>query len=89
MATDTTYLIVGASLAGAKAAQTLREQGFDGPLVLIGEERERPAGLPALRAGVLLAAVGQAAGGRSPAAAAAVGVDVDQGSGLSRHPLCG
>jgi predicted NAD/FAD-dependent oxidoreductase len=29
MATDATYLIVGASLAGAKAAQTLREQGFD------------------------------------------------------------
>jgi 3-phenylpropionate/trans-cinnamate dioxygenase ferredoxin reductase subunit len=48
MATDTTYLIVGASLAGAKAAQTLREQGFDGPLVLIGEERERPYERPPL-----------------------------------------
>jgi 3-phenylpropionate/trans-cinnamate dioxygenase ferredoxin reductase subunit len=48
MATDTTYLIVGASLAGAKAAQTLREQGFDGPLMLIGEERERPYERPPL-----------------------------------------
>jgi 3-phenylpropionate/trans-cinnamate dioxygenase ferredoxin reductase component len=48
MATDTTYLIVGASLAGAKAAQTLREQGFDGSLVLIGEERERPYERPPL-----------------------------------------
>jgi hypothetical protein len=48
MATDTTYLIVGASLAGAKAAQTLREEGFDGPLLLIGEERERPYERPPL-----------------------------------------
>ena len=48
MATDTTYLIVGASLAGAKAAQTLREEGFDGPLVLIGDERERPYERPPL-----------------------------------------
>ena len=37
-----TYVIVGASLAGAKAAETLRAEGFDGPLVLVGEEAERP-----------------------------------------------
>jgi lactate dehydrogenase-like 2-hydroxyacid dehydrogenase len=48
MTTDPTYLIVGASLAGAKAAQTLREQGFGGQLVLIGEERERPYERPPL-----------------------------------------
>jgi hypothetical protein len=30
MTTDTTHLIVGASLAGAKAAETLRAEGFDG-----------------------------------------------------------
>jgi 3-phenylpropionate/trans-cinnamate dioxygenase ferredoxin reductase component len=42
MAGDSTYLILGASLAGAKAAQTLRKDGFDGPLVLLGDERERP-----------------------------------------------
>ncbi len=48
MAADTTYLIVGASLAGAKAAQTLRGQGFDGPIVLIGDERERPYERPPL-----------------------------------------
>ena len=34
-----TFVIVGASLAGAKAAETLREEGFDGKLVLIGESR--------------------------------------------------
>lgn len=38
---DKQFVIVGASLAGAKAAETLREQGFDGRLVLIGAECER------------------------------------------------
>ena len=33
-----TYLIVGASLAGAKAAETLREEGFDGRVILLGDE---------------------------------------------------
>src|SRR5260370_27734430 len=42
------YLIVGASLAGAKAAQALREAGFDGPVVLIGEETEPPYERPSL-----------------------------------------
>jgi 3-phenylpropionate/trans-cinnamate dioxygenase ferredoxin reductase subunit len=46
--TDSTYVIVGASLAGAKAAQTLREEGFDGPLVLIGDELEHPYERPPL-----------------------------------------
>ena len=40
--TPQTVVIVGASLAGAKAAHTLREEGFDGRVVLIGEEPERP-----------------------------------------------
>src|SRR5450631_2983204 len=48
MATDQTFVIVGASLAGAKAAETLRTDGFDGPLVLIGEESERPYERPML-----------------------------------------
>jgi 3-phenylpropionate/trans-cinnamate dioxygenase ferredoxin reductase component len=42
------YVIVGASLAGAKAAQALREAGFDGPVVLIGEETEPPYERPSL-----------------------------------------
>jgi 3-phenylpropionate/trans-cinnamate dioxygenase ferredoxin reductase component len=42
------YVIVGASLAGAKAAETLRAEGFDGPVVLIGEEAERPYERPPL-----------------------------------------
>ena len=42
------YVIVGASLAGAKAAETLRAEGFDGPVVLIGDEAERPYERPPL-----------------------------------------
>jgi 3-phenylpropionate/trans-cinnamate dioxygenase ferredoxin reductase component len=43
-----TFAIVGASLAGAKAAQTLREEGFDGRVVLVGAEPERPYERPPL-----------------------------------------
>ncbi len=39
---EQTFVIVGASLAGAKAAEELRERGFDGRLVLVGAEPERP-----------------------------------------------
>jgi 3-phenylpropionate/trans-cinnamate dioxygenase ferredoxin reductase subunit len=51
---EATYLIVGASLTGAKAAETLREEGFDGSIVLVGEERERPYERPPLSKGYLL-----------------------------------
>jgi len=47
-------LIVGASLAGAKAAETLREEGFSGGIVLLGEETERPYERPPLSKGYLL-----------------------------------
>ncbi len=43
-----TYLIVGASLAGAKAAETLRHEGFEGRVVLVGAEDERPYERPPL-----------------------------------------
>ncbi|HEY5180067.1 MAG TPA: FAD-dependent oxidoreductase [Dermatophilaceae bacterium] len=48
MASDETFVIVGASLAGAKAAETLRTEGFDGRVVLIGEEAEYPYERPLL-----------------------------------------
>src|SRR5450759_1852124 len=48
MASEQTFVIVGASLAGAKAAETLRVEGFDGRVVLIGEEAERPYERPLL-----------------------------------------
>jgi 3-phenylpropionate/trans-cinnamate dioxygenase ferredoxin reductase subunit len=42
------FVIVGASLAGAKAAEELRNQGFDGRVVLVGAEAERPYERPPL-----------------------------------------
>src|SRR5579875_2032914 len=43
-----TLVIIGASLAGAKAAETLRAEGFDGRVVLIGDEARRPYERPPL-----------------------------------------
>ena len=54
MSAESTYDIVGASLTGAKAAETLREEGFDGNIVLLGEEHERPYERPPLSKGYLL-----------------------------------
>jgi 3-phenylpropionate/trans-cinnamate dioxygenase ferredoxin reductase component len=42
------FLVVGASLAGARAAQTLREEGFEGRIVLLGDEPVRPYQRPPL-----------------------------------------
>lgn len=47
-------VIVGASLAGAKAAETLRTEGFTGQVVLIGTEHELPYERPPLSKDVLL-----------------------------------
>jgi 3-phenylpropionate/trans-cinnamate dioxygenase ferredoxin reductase subunit len=43
-----TFVIVGASLAGAKAAETLRVEGFDGRVLLVGEEPQTPYERPPL-----------------------------------------
>ncbi|GAA4263182.1 NAD(P)/FAD-dependent oxidoreductase [Dactylosporangium darangshiense] len=53
MADERIFVIVGASLAGAKAAETLRAEGFTGKVVLIGEEMERPYERPPLSKGHL------------------------------------
>src|SRR2546425_6521708 len=43
-----TIAIVGASLTGASAAATLREDGFDGRIVLLGAEPQLPYDRPPL-----------------------------------------
>jgi 3-phenylpropionate/trans-cinnamate dioxygenase ferredoxin reductase subunit len=48
MSTRPTFIIVGAGLAGAKAAETLRAEGFDGRLLLLGDEDERSYERPPL-----------------------------------------
>jgi 3-phenylpropionate/trans-cinnamate dioxygenase ferredoxin reductase subunit len=42
------HVIVGGGLAGAKTAEMLRKEGFDGELVLIGAEDELPSERPPL-----------------------------------------
>ena len=42
------FIIVGAGLAGAIAAQTLREEGFDGKITLLGQEPNAPYERPPL-----------------------------------------
>jgi NADPH-dependent 2,4-dienoyl-CoA reductase/sulfur reductase-like enzyme len=46
-------VVVGASLAGLRAAETLRNRGFDGQLTLVGEEPHRPYDRPPLSKQVL------------------------------------
>jgi len=46
--TKQTFVIVGAGLAGAKAAEALRTEGFDGRVILLGEEGDRPYDRPPL-----------------------------------------
>src|ERR671923_157537 len=78
MATDQTFVIVGASLTGAKAAEALREEGFTGRVVLIGEEAERPYDRPPLSKGYLRGEAGRAKGYLHPDH----GVDLHLGLGV-------
>jgi NADPH-dependent 2,4-dienoyl-CoA reductase/sulfur reductase-like enzyme len=55
----TTFVIVGAGLAGAKAAETLRAEGFDGAIIMLGTEPERPYERPPLSKGYLLGKSGR------------------------------
>ncbi|MEU1125295.1 FAD-dependent oxidoreductase [Streptomyces sp. NPDC005899] len=48
-----TFVIVGGGLAGAKAAETLRAEGFSGRVILIGDERDHPYERPPLSKGYL------------------------------------
>jgi 3-phenylpropionate/trans-cinnamate dioxygenase ferredoxin reductase subunit len=59
MTNEQTHVIVGASLAGAKAVETLREEGFDGRVVLVGAEDERPYERPPLSKDYLRGEVGR------------------------------
>ena len=49
MSGSSAYVIAGAGLAGAKAAETLREEGFDGRITLLAAEPHPPAELAGKR----------------------------------------
>ncbi|MEO7260453.1 MAG: FAD-dependent oxidoreductase [Jatrophihabitantaceae bacterium] len=53
MSSSETFVIIGASLAGAKTAQALRDQGFTGRVVLVGAESHLPYERPPLSKGYL------------------------------------
>jgi 3-phenylpropionate/trans-cinnamate dioxygenase ferredoxin reductase subunit len=48
------FVIAGAGLGGAKAAEALRDKGYDGPIVLVGAEEHRPYERPPLSKGYLI-----------------------------------
>jgi len=54
-----TFVIVGGGLAGAKAAETLRAEGFDGEVVLFADEAELPYERPPLSKEILLGKAGR------------------------------
>ncbi len=54
MVDNRTFVIVGAGLAGATAAETLRTEGFTGRILLLGSEPDRPYERPPLSKGLLL-----------------------------------
>ena len=54
-----TVLVVGAGLAGSRVAETLRDEGFAGRVLVVGDERSAPYERPALSKELL-------AGGRDP-----------------------
>ena len=54
MTAPQTFVIVGGGLAAGKAVQELRESGFDGHLVLYGEEAHPPYERPPLSKGYLM-----------------------------------
>jgi NADPH-dependent 2,4-dienoyl-CoA reductase/sulfur reductase-like enzyme len=51
--TNGRIVIVGASLAGLRAAETLRDEGFNGNLTVIGDEKHEPYDRPPLSKQVL------------------------------------
>ncbi|MFE1885871.1 NAD(P)/FAD-dependent oxidoreductase [Streptomyces diastatochromogenes] len=54
-----TVAVVGASLAGLSAARSLRKQGYDGRLVVIGDELHRPYDRPPLSKEFLAGTLGE------------------------------
>ncbi|MET7657251.1 FAD-dependent oxidoreductase [Streptomyces sp. NPDC005486] len=55
-----TVAVVGASLAGLSAARSLRKRGYDGRLIVIGDELHRPYDRPPLSKEFLAGTLGEA-----------------------------
>ncbi|MFO1056033.1 MAG: NAD(P)/FAD-dependent oxidoreductase [Dongiaceae bacterium] len=68
MAAAAQHVVVGAGQAGARAVEAMRAAGFDGRILLIGEEPHLPYERPPLSKQLLLGAAGPDAGRIHPAA---------------------
>ena len=77
-------VIVGASLAGASAAVTLRELGYAGELTLIGEEIELPYERPPLSKAVLVGDANEPDWVRDEAYYADQRIDLRRGTSVTR-----
>src|ERR671912_850139 len=77
-------VIVGASLAGASAAVTLRELGYAGELTLIGEEIELPYERPPLSKAVLVGDANEPDWVRDEAYYADQRIDLHRGTSVTR-----
>ncbi len=80
-------LVVGTGVAGTRAAETLRKQGYDGALTIVGAERHSPYHRPPLSKKLLSGKVQRAGvdlapqldiGARVLRGASAVGLDLRQ-----------
>jgi 3-phenylpropionate/trans-cinnamate dioxygenase ferredoxin reductase subunit len=87
-----TFVIVGGGLAGSKAAETLRAEGFTGRVILIGDERDHPYERPPLSKGYLTGADGRdSVFVHEPAWYAAADIELHLGQsvvGLDRAEKC-
>lgn len=54
-----TVLVIGAGIAGASAVEALRREGYDGRILLLGDEPERPYERPPLSKGYLLGTISE------------------------------
>ncbi|MDP9842462.1 3-phenylpropionate/trans-cinnamate dioxygenase ferredoxin reductase subunit [Streptosporangium lutulentum] len=59
MSASAAFLIAGGGLAAAKTAEALRDQGFDGRILLVGDERDLPYERPPLSKGYLQGKTGR------------------------------
>ena len=68
-------VMIGAGLAAVTAAQTLRDEGYDGPIRLVGREAHQPYLRPPLSKGLLLGEEDEESRSASTLAAEVTGSD--------------
>ena len=78
-------VVVGASLAGFRAAEALRGGGFDGSITVVGDEPHRPYDRPPLSKQVLAGTQGPGDVGSPRPSGSVEDLDLDWRLGADRH----